>query len=195
LWQSLTNSRIMWNNRDGSISKLGIDYGESSMSKHRAYTRQQIRYDWKYSICNIKTYKTQVVVVQRLLPAERCTNATRSSTFVLATNNAYIHVFFFLRMRTKSLIFCLNSTLFPSASTHLSHDGHSIEVMLTVTRKCQAQLEQLAFHTVCWYSERKRIVQRDKVICNNLYCYNNNINFQFSLIYTSDTYGMWIFLT
>lgn len=68
-----------------------------SMSKHRAYTGQQIRYDWKYSICNIKTYKTQVVVVQRLLSTERCTNATRSSTFVLATNNAYIRVFLFLK--------------------------------------------------------------------------------------------------
>ena len=93
-------------------------------------------------------------------------------------------------MRNRPLIFCLNSALFPSASTHLSHDCHSIEIMLTVTRKCQARLEQLAFHTVCWYSERILIVQRDKVICNNLYCYNNNTNFQFSLIYTSDTYGM-----
>jgi len=86
------------------------------------------------------------------------------------------------------MIFYLNSALFSSASTHLSHDGRSIEVMLTVTRKCQARLEQLAFHTVCWYSERIRIVQRDKVICNSLYCYNNNTNFQFSLIYTSDTW-------
>jgi len=73
-------------------------------------------------------------------------------------------------MTTKSLIFCFNSALFSSASTHLSHDGRSIEAMLTVTRKCQAQLEQLAFHTVCWYSEYIRIVQRDKVICNSLYC-------------------------